>query len=143
MITEKRIYLSHMIRAGVKIFYYFVLLVTGIALIGINVRLLHCCHAKDSVVEVKIIPDEEEEPCSDSCCGMRQCHTHTHHTFFKITDFSQVEPNFQIYHIICIIPFIDESLPFAYNYMRQLILSCGIEFLIEPPSCSLLCTYIC
>ena len=59
-----------MIRVSIKIFHYFILLITGIALIGVNVRLLHCCHSESSIVEVRMMPDEEEMPCSVVCCSV-------------------------------------------------------------------------
>lgn len=132
-----------MVKVSVKISYYFVLFITGIALIGVNVRLLHCCHSADSVIEVRMMPDDGDEPCSDDCCGKGQCHTYTNHTFFKITDFSKIEPSVQISPIVYIQTLLVESLPLVCNDVVQLIQSVDIEYCIEPPSCSLLCTYIC
>lgn len=132
-----------MIRMSIKIFHCLILLITGIALIGVNVRLLHCCHSKDSVVEVRIMPDEEEQPCCEDCCGTKQCHTHSHHTFYKVTDFSRVESGFHTLHIACILLYVMECSPLKSDFQNQSVEPDGMKALYDPPSCSFLCTYRC
>ena len=132
-----------MIRVSIKIFHYFILFITWIALIGVNVRLLHCCHSESSIVEVRMMPDEEEMPCSDDCCGKKQCHTHSQHNFYKITDFSRVEPNFYLLHIVCILPQMVEYVPLILNVLNQAVKLEGTKSYLDPPACAFLCTYLC
>lgn len=142
-IAKTYIFVAYMIRVCVKIFHYFILLITGIALIGVNVRILHCCHSEDSIVEVRMMPDEEETPCSEDCCGTKQCHTHSQHTFYKITDFLRVEPVFYFLYGACILPFVEEYVPLILGVSTQCAKLEDVELHLEPPSCAFLCTYLC
>lgn len=87
------------------------LLVISLALIGVNVRQLYCCHGHNLHWELCLVPDEEvaglcEEgvcekgccgdsscSCSDSSCGDSDssCHHTTRYDFYKITESAQVE----------------------------------------------------
>lgn len=79
-----------------QIFNILVLLVVGVAMIGVNVSKLHCSQCKEVFTEVKIVPEEASCPCKHGCpcctdTKKEQNYPETDHTFYKITDFSQEE----------------------------------------------------
>jgi hypothetical protein len=73
------------------------LLVVMLALIGVNVKQVYCCHAHDLHREVIFVPDEAAETCHEGCCGSRACHHTTRYDFYKVTDYSQVETDTELF----------------------------------------------
>ena len=67
-------------------------LVMLLALVGVNVKQLYCCHAEHVRWEVCLLPsDVVSVPCEDGCCGEQSCHHTTRSDFYKVTDCSQIE----------------------------------------------------
>ena len=73
------------------------LLVVLLALIGVNVKQVYCCHAHDLHREVIFVPDEAAETCHEGCCGAKSCHHTTRYDFYKVTDYSQVETDAELF----------------------------------------------
>lgn len=85
----------------VKIVHGLVLLVTGMALVGVNVQQLYCYHSDHIHWEVRILPEEEACPCEEGCCGEDGCHHPVRCDFYKVTDLSQVETGIQMVLFPC------------------------------------------
>lgn len=133
-----------MFKIGVKILHFIVLLVTGVALIGVNVKQLYCYHSANTHWEVQVLPAGDECHCSnDGCCQKKDCHNQTRHDFYKITDFSRTEPGAQF-----------EFDSFYLPEFAQLVISClplwheeHILFSYEVPDIPIIrelwCTFLC
>lgn len=93
-----------------------VLLVTGVALIGVNVKQLYCYHSANTYWEVHVLPTDDECHCiDDNCCQKKDCHNETRHDFYKVTDFSRTEPGVQFesdsFYLPGFIPLVISYLP--------------------------------
>ena len=74
-----------MLKLGKQILHTLVLLITGMALIGVNVTQSGCIHSDRTYLEVRVLPAENTCPCEEECgcCqGERQfckdgCHAST------------------------------------------------------------------
>ena len=93
-----------MLKLGKQILHTLVLLITGMALIGVNVTQSGCIHSDRTYLEVRVLPAENTCPCEEECgcCqGERQfckdcCHASSRHDFYKVTDSSLVERGLQM-----------------------------------------------
>lgn len=141
-----------MVKFGVKILHWFVLLVTGIALAGVNVIQLSCIHSNDVYFTVRLLPLEEVCPCEEgcTCCcttesadHKKECHPQQRHSFYKLTDSSAIERGIQLradalylpefyWPVFLNLPVLDN------NYIIP-----DQEIPEMPPSQEFLCTYLC
>lgn len=88
-----------MLKIGKQILHWTVLVITGIALIGVNVTQSCCVHANQVHWTVKVLPTADVCPCEEECtccCAGKWycadgCHTEKRHAYYKITDSSIVE----------------------------------------------------
>lgn len=143
MAINKTYIFADMLKVGVKIFHYLILLITGIALVGVNVQQQYCWHLHDSVVEVCMLPLDDGCPCTDGCCGSEGCHSNTRHDFYKITDSSRVEQGVQLMQFVCVLPSLLLQTPPELLVSRlQRVCTCRQVFAV-PISREFLCTYIC
>ena len=127
------------------------LLITGVALIGVNVVQLSCIHSDNVYLTVRMLPLEKDCPCSDECACCQEeehechncCHPHTHHAFYKVADSSVVEREVQMFVATLWLP----ELCFRIRTDQPLIKD--INFFPEheipelPPARELLCTFLC
>lgn len=88
-----------MLKLGKQILHTLVLLITGMALIGVNVTQSGCIHSDRTYLEVRVLPAENTCPCEEGCgCCQEErqfckdcCHASFRHDFYKVTDSSLVE----------------------------------------------------
>ena len=88
-----------MLKLGKQILHTLVLLITGMALIGVNVTQSGCIHSDRTYLEVRVLPAENTCPCEEGCgCCQEErqfckdcCHASSRHDFYKVTDSSLVE----------------------------------------------------
>ena len=88
-----------MLKLGKQILHTLVLLITGMALIGVNVTQSGCIHSDRTYLEVRVLPAENTCPCEEECgCCQEErqfckdcCHASSRHDFYKVTDSSLVE----------------------------------------------------
>lgn len=94
-----------MVKWGIKILHGLIVLIVGIAFIGVNVQHFYCCNSEDIRWEVKLTPGDNHCPCAEKCCCYHnECQQPARHNFYKITDFSKVEQNLQIVLAIFCLP---------------------------------------
>lgn len=89
-----------MVKIGVKIFHTIILLMTLMALVGVNVKQLCCCHADSLRCEIQFLPsgdpcDHGNEGCSSNCCEDLR------HDFYKIAESSRTEQHIQLEILFC------------------------------------------
>lgn len=89
-----------MVKIGVKIFHTIILLMTLMALIGVNVKQLCCCHADSLRCEIQFLPSGDpcghgEEGCPSDCCEDLR------HDFYKIAESSRTEQHIQLEILFC------------------------------------------
>ena len=116
-----------MLKLGKQILHTLVLLITGMALIGVNVTQSGCIHSDRTYLEVRVLPAENTCPCEEECgCCQEErqfckdcCHASSRHDFYKVTDSSLVE----------------RVLQDGFAFYRKFP---GI-----PPSLESLCTFLC
>lgn len=80
-----------MVKIGIKIGQALVLLITFIALMGVNVKQLCCCHPEPGTCKIQILPVEEECPC-----GEKEIPASNRHVFYKVSDYSRIERGLQM-----------------------------------------------
>lgn len=132
-----------MLKMSTKIVHWFVLLMTGVALIGVNVRQLYCCHSENTHLEVRIVPEEDSCPCDDGCCGGKDCHNTARHNFYKITDDSKTEAGIRFEMLSFYLPeYPREILPDLSVPQQQYSLF-RHEIPLNSHRRELLCTYLC
>ena len=56
-----------MLKLGKQILHTLVLLITGMALIGVNVTQSGCIHSDRTYLEVRVLPAENTCPCEEGC----------------------------------------------------------------------------
>ena len=56
-----------MLKLGKQILHTLVLLITGMALIGVNVTQSGCIHSDRTYLEVRVLPAENTCPCEEEC----------------------------------------------------------------------------
>ena len=131
-----------MLKLGKQILHTFVLLITGMALIGVNVTQSGCIHSERTYLEVKVLPVENEYLCEEEgAC----CHTSSRHDFYKVTDSSLVERVLQMQLSVFTLP------ECAWEMMMQIPAvrdrkdgsSFYRKFPEIPPSLESLCTFLC
>lgn len=79
-----------------KIVHGLVLLIIGVALVGVNVQQLYCSHSDHLLWQVHLLPVETGCPCEEKCCEEEDCHGRIRYDFYKITDFSRIETGIQL-----------------------------------------------
>ena len=89
-----------MVKIGVKIFHTLILLMTLMALVGVNVKQLCCCHADSLRCEIQFLPsgdpcDHGDGGCSSNCCEDLR------HDFYKIAESSRTEQHIQLEILFC------------------------------------------
>lgn len=139
-----------MFKMIVKIFYSFVILVTGIALIGVNVSQLYCSHCEDTHFDVSLLPQEEGCLCKDNagCCG-DDCSSrplqseNSRHDFYKIADTlrTENENNMPVLEAFFILAAIEYS-PFSPTVLATVIPLLDLKPDILQPR-EMLCIYRC
>lgn len=142
-----------MLNYGKQILHWLVLLVTGIALIGVNVTQSNCMHSRQVYLEVKVLPSDRNCPCDDGCACCKGsericedcCHTSARHTFYKVTDSSVVERSVQMAFNLFFLPdsFWKKALelPFPEEQAGNFLVFLKIPDV--PPSPEILCTFLC
>lgn len=138
-----------MVKHGIKILHYLVLLITGVALVGVNVNQLKCAYSDSVHWEIQIMPEEDVCPCGEECGGEDKngccedcCHDSTH-DFYKVTDFSETEQGLQILVALIYLPesslevFVDLSLAKDKHFSPR------HEIPDNPPALEFLCTLLC
>ena len=119
------------------------LLVVLLALIGVNVKQVYCCHAHDLHREVIFVPDEAAETCHEGCCGSKSCHHTTRYDFYKVTDYSQVETDTELF--IFSFELMEHTLPEVcgcLSYEKEVILP-KEKWPDRNFQRSFLCSYLC
>lgn len=131
-----------MLKWGKQILHTLVLLITGIALIGVNVTQSGCIHSDRTYFEVKVLPIENEYFCEEEgAC----CHTSSRHDFYKVTDSSLVERVLQMQLSVFILPGCAWEMTGQIPVVRdgRDDFSFCRKFTGIPPSLELLCTFLC
>ena len=140
-----------MLKLGKQILHTLVLLITGMALIGVNVTQSGCIHSDRTYLEVRVLPAENTCPCEEECgCCQEErqfckdcCHASSRHDFYKVAGFSQLVksalpdivffyPNVGVFDCLTQVPDIEERYFLCPEIIPDL-----------PPSPELLCTYRC
>lgn len=142
-----------MLKLGKQILHTLVLLITGMALIGVNVTQLGCIHSDRTYLEVRVLPAENTCPCEEECgcCqGERQfckdcCHAFSRHDFYKVTDSSLVERGVQMQLSVFTLPECGWEMTIQILAVRDG--KDGFAFYRKfpgiPPSLESLCTFLC
>lgn len=131
-----------MLKLGKQILHALVLLITGIALIGVNVTRSGCIHSDRICLEIKVLPAEDEYPCEEGCAC---CRAFSRHDFYKITDSSLIERVLQMqlsvftlsecnWEVVTQIPVVREGKE-CFSFYRK--------FPQIPPSLESLCAFLC
>lgn len=131
-----------MSKYALKIWNCLLLFIIGIALIGVNVTRLSCCHSDNIHWEVKIVPQKANCPCNCDCCPC-ESHDHTRHDFYKITDLSRIEQGTQLEIVLLYLPECTlQLLPKLYHCQEIYF---PFPHKVPDIFCSreLLCTYLC
>ncbi len=103
-----------MVKIGVKIFHTIILLITLIALVGVNVKQLCCCYADSLRCEIQFLPsaDPHEKGKEDCPSG---CSEDFRHDFYKIAESSRTEQHIQLEIMPCEdLPGTDQPHPLIY-----------------------------
>ena len=131
-----------MLKLGKQILNTLVLLITGMALIGVNVTQSGCIHSDRTYLEVRVLPAENTCPCEEECgcCqGERQfckdcCHASSRHERglqMQLSVFTLPECGWEM--TIQILAVRDGKDGFAFYR----------KFPGIPPSLESLCTFLC
>lgn len=132
-----------MLKLGVKILNCIVLLVTGLALIGVNVTQLYCCHTTYTHWTVQVVPADDGCPCDEACCRDKDCHEQTRHDFYKITDFSKTESGIELVQASFYLPELSQLLLLYLPEAYEKYVFSKPEFPDIPIPRELLCTFLC
>ena len=139
-----------MVKIASKIFHSLILLVVGVALIGVNVNKLYCSHCEVAYLQVKMMP--EDKPCccqhGCSCCQKHgntaiACHPELQHSFYKVTDSSQAEESMGIAVLFFYLDKYEIVVPEVFPLPEHIYFSDPEDYPDNPPSPELLCTYRC
>ena len=128
-----------MLKLGKQILHTLVLLITGMALIGVNVTQSGCIHSDRTYLEVRVLPAENTSPCEEGCgCCQEErqfckdcCHASSRHDFYKVTVFTLPECGWEM--TMQILAVRDGKDGFAFYR----------KFPGIPPSLESLCTFLC
>lgn len=140
-----------MLKVVSAIFHWFVILIVGTALMGVNVVQLYCMCCDESCLHVEVVPLETECSCQghghheeegDGCCSLSG-KEYVRHDFYKVAGFS-----FDVKNVLPAV-FSGECVSFLSDFRlwpsEKTERFADIPDLVpdEPPSQELLCTYLC
>ena len=121
-----------MLKLGKQILHTLVLLITGMALIGVNVTQSGCIHSDRTYLEVRVLPAENTSASS-------------RHDFYKVTDSSLVERVLQMQLSVFTLPECGWEMTMQILAVRDG--KDGFAFYRKfpgiPPSLESLCTFLC
>ncbi|MEG0796516.1 MAG: hypothetical protein RR397_08460 [Odoribacter sp.] len=139
-----------MVKHGIKILHALVLLMTGVALIGVNVIQLRCAYSDKMHWTVQMLPIEDTCPCDEGCGGCttekeskKDCRHNSTHSFYKITDSSQIEQGLQIWIALIYLPFSWQGMFENLSLLPEKHFLFRYNILGDPYPPEFLCTFLC
>lgn len=124
-------------------FNWFVIATTIFALIGVNISTLYCAHCDEKETYIAIA-STDKEGCEACAAGESDCCKHEHdHTFYKVTDFLEVEQRVQSDIAVYYLPEFATGLKLIPTVFASTDFSLS-EFLPDTsPTQAMLCVFIC